>query len=96
MKVLHGLTAVSSAVQIRVPDRAKKYRERNFRMREWVQLQEGRAGFIDYESLSLTPGAPPTTVHDKHYMCYVTWPQVCAVCASAEAHQPAGQKNHHD
>mmetsp|Transcript_3550 Transcript_3550/g.10331 ORF Transcript_3550/g.10331 Transcript_3550/m.10331 type:complete len:816 (-) Transcript_3550:2377-4824(-) len=61
--------------EIRVPERAKKYRERNFRMREWVQRQEGRAGFIDYESLSLTPGAPPTTVHDKHYMCYVTWPQ---------------------
>lgn len=65
-----------------MPERAKKYRERNFRMREWVQRQEGRAGFIDYESLSLTPGAPPTTVHDKHYMCYVTWPQVCYFAAA--------------
>lgn len=61
--------------ELRVADRAKKYRERNFKMREWVQLQEGRAGFIDYESLSLMDNAPPTTAHDKHYMCYVTWPQ---------------------
>lgn len=75
LKRLRFDQCVFNDVQLRVAAKASKYRERNFKMREWVQLQEGRAGFIDYESLSLMDNAPPTTAHDKHYMCYVTWPQ---------------------
>ncbi len=51
--------------QVRVPERAAKYRVRNAKMRAWVEAHPGKAGYIDFESLTLTPGGPPNTKNDK-------------------------------
>ena len=39
-------------------------------MRDWAAVRPGRALFLDFDALSLSPNAPPTTRDwDKHYMC---------------------------
>ena len=36
--------------QVRVPERAERYRTRNQAIRDWVAAHPGHAGFVDFEA----------------------------------------------